>query len=51
MAMTENPTAIASDDAAAVAELHRIVERQRAAFLADPFPAVEERRSCSARWR
>jgi coniferyl-aldehyde dehydrogenase len=43
MAMTENPTAIAGDDAAAVAELHEIVERQRAAFLADPFPSVEER--------
>ena len=43
MAMTENPTAIASDDAAAVDELHEIVARQRAAFLTDPFPLVEER--------
>jgi coniferyl-aldehyde dehydrogenase len=43
MAMTENPTAIAGDDAAAVAELHEIVERQRAAFLADPFPSLEQR--------
>jgi coniferyl-aldehyde dehydrogenase len=43
MAMTENPTAIAGDDAAAVAELHEIVERQRAAFLSDPFPALEQR--------
>ncbi|HTX46565.1 MAG TPA: aldehyde dehydrogenase family protein [Solirubrobacteraceae bacterium] len=43
MAMTENPTAIAGEDAAAVAELHEIVERQRAAFLADPFPSLEQR--------
>ena len=32
MALTENLT-----------ELHEIVERQRAAFLADPFPSLEER--------
>ncbi len=43
MATTEDHTAIAGDDAAAVAELHGIVEGQRTAFLADPFPAVEER--------
>jgi coniferyl-aldehyde dehydrogenase len=43
MAMTDNPTAIAGEDAAAVAELHEIVERQRAAFLSDPFPALEQR--------
>jgi len=43
MAMTENPAAIADDDSAAVAELHEIVARQRAAFLADPFPSLEER--------
>ena len=43
MATTENRTATAGDDAAAIVELHEIVERQRAAFLADPFPSVEER--------
>lgn len=43
MAITENRTATAGDDAAAIAELHEIVERQRAAFLADPFPSLEER--------
>jgi coniferyl-aldehyde dehydrogenase len=32
-----------SHDAAAVDELQEIVERQRAAFLADPFPSQEER--------
>jgi coniferyl-aldehyde dehydrogenase len=30
-------------DAAAIEELHEIVSRQRAAFLADPFPSLEER--------
>jgi coniferyl-aldehyde dehydrogenase len=30
-------------DAAAITELHEIVERQRAAFLADPFPSLEQR--------
>ena len=43
MAMTDNPTAITEDDSAAIAELHEIVDRQRAAFLADPFGALEER--------
>jgi coniferyl-aldehyde dehydrogenase len=43
MATTENPAAIAGEDGAAIAELHEIVERQRAAFLADPFPSLEER--------
>jgi coniferyl-aldehyde dehydrogenase len=45
MAMIENPAAVADDDSAAVAELHEIVERQRAAFLADPFPSLEERQA------
>jgi coniferyl-aldehyde dehydrogenase len=31
------------DDAAAIAELQETVERQRGAFLADPFPTLEER--------
>jgi coniferyl-aldehyde dehydrogenase len=43
MAVTENRTASTGGDAAAIAELQDIVERQRAAFLADPFPSLEER--------
>jgi coniferyl-aldehyde dehydrogenase len=43
MAMIENPTAGVEADATAIAELHEIVERQRAAFLADPFPPLEQR--------
>ena len=43
MATTENRTATTGSDDAAIAELHEIVERQRAAFLADPFPSLEER--------
>jgi coniferyl-aldehyde dehydrogenase len=34
----------AGDDAGAITELEEIVERQRAAFLADPFPSLTERR-------
>jgi coniferyl-aldehyde dehydrogenase len=34
-----------TDDTAAIAELGEIVERQRAAFLADPFPSPEERQA------
>jgi coniferyl-aldehyde dehydrogenase len=43
MATTENSVASTGDDAAAIVDLHEIVERQRAAFLADPFPSLEER--------
>jgi coniferyl-aldehyde dehydrogenase len=43
MVTTEQTTATTADDAAAIAELQEIVERQRAAFLADPFPSLEER--------
>ncbi len=43
MATTEKHPAATSDDYAAIAELQEIVERQRAAFLADPFPSLEER--------
>ena len=43
MATTENRTATSSEDYSAIAELDEIVERQRAAFLADPFPSLEER--------
>jgi len=42
MATTENRPASMEDDAA-IADLREIVERQRAAFLADPFPSLEER--------
>ena len=31
-------------DDAAIEELHEIVDRQRAAFLADPYPSLDERR-------
>ncbi len=34
----------ADTDDGAIEELHQIVERQRAAFLADPFPSLEQRR-------
>src|ERR1035437_858684 len=43
MAITENRTATTGDDAAAIDELHEIVDRQRAAFLRDPFPTLEQR--------
>jgi coniferyl-aldehyde dehydrogenase len=43
MATTENPTAMTGDDTAAIVELQEIVERQRVAFLAEPFPSLEER--------
>jgi coniferyl-aldehyde dehydrogenase len=43
MALTENRSTTTEDDAAAIAELEEIVERQRAAFLADPSPSLEER--------
>jgi len=42
MATTESRPAMI-DDAAAIAELEETVARQRAAFLADPFPSLEER--------
>ncbi len=45
MAITENRTATTSDDSAGIAELHEIVERHRAAFLADPFPSLDERQA------
>jgi coniferyl-aldehyde dehydrogenase len=43
MATTESRTPTTIDDDAAIAELQEIVERQRAAFLADPFPSPQER--------
>jgi coniferyl-aldehyde dehydrogenase len=45
MALTEDRSATTGGDAAAIAELQEIVERQRAAFLADPFPSLEERQA------
>src|SRR5436190_18539437 len=42
MATTESRPATI-DDTAAIAELEETVARQRAAFLADPFPSLEER--------
>src|SRR4051794_39416584 len=45
MALTEDRSATTGGDAAAIAELQQIVERQRAAFLADPFPSLEERQA------
>jgi coniferyl-aldehyde dehydrogenase len=43
MALIEDRSATTGEDAAGIAELEEIVERQRAAFLADPFPSLEER--------
>lgn len=43
MAITENHAPMTGDDEAAIAELQEIVRRQRAAFLADPFPSLAER--------
>jgi len=44
MSTIEHDTATRNDDASVIAELHEIVERQRAAFLADPYPSLDERR-------
>jgi coniferyl-aldehyde dehydrogenase len=44
MSTTEQQTSTAVDDTAAIGELNEMVERQRAAFLADPVPTLEERR-------
>jgi coniferyl-aldehyde dehydrogenase len=43
MASTEMRTMTTGEDGAAIAELEEIVARQRAAFLADPFPTLQER--------
>jgi coniferyl-aldehyde dehydrogenase len=43
MSITEQDVTTGTDEAAAIDELHAIVERQRLAFLADPFPSLEER--------
>jgi coniferyl-aldehyde dehydrogenase len=44
MATTEERATARGDDQGAIAELHEAVQRQRAAFQADPFPSLEERR-------
>jgi coniferyl-aldehyde dehydrogenase len=43
MAITENRGVASGEDAAAIEELQEIVARQRRAFLADPFPSLQER--------
>jgi coniferyl-aldehyde dehydrogenase len=45
MSTIEHSSTTSTDDTAAIEELHEIVGRQRAAFLADPFPSLEERRA------
>src|SRR4051812_15091893 len=45
MALIEHDTVTTGEDVEAIAELEQIVERQRAAFLADPHPSLEERRA------
>jgi coniferyl-aldehyde dehydrogenase len=45
MSTIEHGTTTSADDTPAIAELHEIVARQRAAFLADPFPSLDERRA------
>ncbi|MGI8844576.1 MAG: aldehyde dehydrogenase family protein [Thermoleophilaceae bacterium] len=45
MSTTEHTSATGTDDAAAIEELHQIVDRQRAAFKADSFPSLDERRA------
>src|SRR3954471_18879756 len=43
MALIEHDTVTTGEDGHAIAELEQIVERQRAAFLADPYPSLQER--------
>jgi coniferyl-aldehyde dehydrogenase len=45
MAIVESPIKTSGEDAAAVAELHQLVASQRAAFLADPLPTLQERQA------
>ena len=44
MALIDHPTAETTTNAEAIDELHGAVARQKGAFLADPFPSLEERR-------
>lgn len=48
MAIVESPPKTGGEDATAIAELEEIVARQRAAFLAEPFPSLGERRELLA---
>ncbi len=48
MATIDQSKTTGTDDTAAIAELHEIVSRQRAAFLADPLPSLDERRALLA---
>lgn len=50
MAIVESKSTSTGQDAEAIAELHEIVARQREAFLADPFPSLEERQALLERW-
>jgi coniferyl-aldehyde dehydrogenase len=43
MSTIEHGISTGTDDAAAIEALHEIVSRQREAFLADPFPSLDER--------
>jgi coniferyl-aldehyde dehydrogenase len=45
MAIVESPIKTTGEDAAAVAELHQLVASQRAAFLVDPLPSLQERQA------
>jgi acyl-CoA reductase-like NAD-dependent aldehyde dehydrogenase len=45
MSIIQQDAAASTNDAGAVEELHEIVARQREAFLADPFPSLDERRA------
>ncbi|MEA2213415.1 MAG: aldehyde dehydrogenase [Solirubrobacteraceae bacterium] len=45
MAIIESRVPTTGEDARAIAELSEVVSRQRAAFLADPFPSLEERQT------
>ena len=50
MATTEHHAVTTTGDAAAIAELSDIVERQRTAFLADRSRRWRRDRDCSALW-
>ncbi len=44
MTLLDSPAATDVDDGPAIAELHRLLEVQRTASRADPYPALEERK-------
>ena len=50
MSIIERPVESATDDAAAIAELHESLGTQHRAFRRDPYPTAEERLSASRRW-